>query len=178
MGAWNDLTTSFTETHVPLLAIGLRLATAVLLGLLIGWDRERRSHAAGLRTMAIVSLGSAGFVLATIEIAYGLDRDEGLIEFDPARVIGGIVGGIGFLGAGAIIKSAGHVQGLTTAAAIWATAAVGLAAGAGLYPLALLLTAFALFILQTLRRAKGELLPDKRANPEAPAPTGHPNHAP
>ena len=111
----------------------LRLALAVLAGGVVGWNRQRRGHPAGLRTMMLVSLGSAAFVLMGLAV---LSRNEaGRNLSDPTRVIAGIVGGIGFLGAGTIIRAGGEVRGVTTAAAIWATAAIGAAFGLGLYVL-------------------------------------------
>jgi putative Mg2+ transporter-C (MgtC) family protein len=103
----------------------LRLGLAVLLGALIGYEREQRESAAGLRTHMLVALGTALFVL--------VPQQAGLSGADLSRVIQGVVAGVGFLGAGAVIKQAqnGEVHGLTTAAGIWATAAIGVAVGLG-----------------------------------------------
>ena len=103
----------------------LRLALAVVLGALIGWERERREAAAGLRTHMLVCLGTALFIL--------VPQQAGLSDADMSRVIQGLVAGVGFLGAGAVIKQtqSGQVHGLTTAAGIWSTAAIGVAVGMG-----------------------------------------------
>ena len=123
-----------------------RLAVALLLGAVIGWDRERRDADAGLRTHMLVSLGAALFVLVPAEAGMGADA--------LSRVVQGIVSGIGFLGAGAVLKmgNEGRIHGLTTAASIWATAAVGMSAGLGREGTALLATAFILLVLIGLRR--------------------------
>jgi putative Mg2+ transporter-C (MgtC) family protein len=126
--------------------VTLRMLVALLLGAVIGWDRERRDADAGLRTHMLVSLGAALFVLVPAEA--GMSND-GL-----SRVVQGIVSGIGFLGAGAVLKdrSEGRIHGLTTAGTIWATAAVGMAAGMGRESTALLATAFILAVLTLLRK--------------------------
>jgi putative Mg2+ transporter-C (MgtC) family protein len=118
----------------------LRLGAAVLVGALIGIDREVRNKPAGLRTMALVALGSAAFVMAAIHDASA----EG-----ASRVIQGIVTGVGFLGAGSIIRGrAGEpVRGLTTAASIWLAAAIGIACGMAFWPLVIGGCAFGLLVL-------------------------------
>ena len=125
--------------------IVVRLLLASVLGGVIGYERESKGKSAGLRTHMLVALGSALFVLAP--------SVSGMVVADMSRVLQGIIAGIGFLGAGAIIKSRGSndVKGLTTAASIWLTAAVGITAGMGLETLAVLSTLFALFILAALR---------------------------
>jgi putative Mg2+ transporter-C (MgtC) family protein len=122
----------------------LRLALAGALGGAIGLERELREREAGLRTHLLVALGSALF---TIVGAYGF----GSIRTDPTRIAAQIVTGIGFLGAGAIIRQGFSVRGLTTAATLWVVAAVGLAAGAGYYSAALITTALVLLALGPLR---------------------------
>jgi len=117
-----------------------RLGAAVLAGALIGFDREVRNKPAGLRTMALVSLGSAVFVVATASAA----------TVDSAsRVIQGVITGVGFLGAGSIIRGRTEesVRGLTTAASIWLAAAVGVACGLALWPIVLIACALGLLIL-------------------------------
>ena len=129
----------------------VRLLVAMLLGGLIGYEREYSGKSAGLRTHMLVSVGAALFVLAP-----GL---SGMSIGDQSRVLQGIIAGIGFLGAGAIIKSRDHneVKGLTTAASIWMTAAVGITAGMGREMLALVSTALALFILAALHRIESSI---------------------
>ncbi|MDR7150660.1 putative Mg2+ transporter-C (MgtC) family protein [Hydrogenophaga palleronii] len=123
-----------------------RMVVALLLGAVIGWDRERRDADAGLRTHMLVSLGAALFVMVPAESGMGSD--------ELSRVIQGIVSGIGFLGAGAVLKmgNEGRIHGLTTAATVWATAAVGMSAGLGREGTAVLATAFILVVLVWLRR--------------------------
>jgi len=130
----------------------LRLALAAVLGGLIGMERELREREAGLRTHLLVALGSALF---TIVGAYGfhafLDSGANVVRADPTRIAAQIVTGIGFLGAGAIIRQGLSVRGLTTAATLWVVAAVGLAAGAGYYSTAVITTALVLIALYPLR---------------------------
>lgn len=122
------------------LEMALRLLLAAALGAAIGYQRERTGKPAGLRTHVLICLGAALFTVAS---SYGFGAAT-----DPARVAAGIVTGIGFLGAGAIIRSGeGIVVGLTTAATIWVVAAIGLAAGAGLYLISAVTTAIALIVL-------------------------------
>jgi len=126
---------------VPIeLEMFLRILLATVLGAIIGYQRERAGKAAGLRTNSLICLGAALFTVVSFH-AFGLAAD-------PARVAAGIVTGIGFLGAGAILRRGGGiVEGLTTAATIWAVAAVGLAAGAGLYLICAGATALILIVL-------------------------------
>ena len=130
----------------------LRLALAAILGGLIGVERELREREAGLRTHLLVSLGSALF---TIVSAYGfhafLESGQSVVRADPTRIAAQIVTGIGFLGAGAIIRQGLSVRGLTTAATLWVVAAVGLACGAGYYSAAVIATALVLLALYPLR---------------------------
>jgi putative Mg2+ transporter-C (MgtC) family protein len=128
------------------------LSLAAVLGGLIGVERELREREAGLRTHLLVSLGSALF---TIVGAYGfhefLDSGANVVRADPTRIAAQIVTGIGFLGAGAIIRQGLSVRGLTTAATLWVVAAVGLACGAGYYSAAVITTALVLLALYPLR---------------------------
>ena len=118
----------------------LRILMAAALGAIIGYQRERAGKSAGLRTVVLVCVGAALFTMASI---YGF----GAVA-DPSRVAAGIVIGIGFLGAGAIMRrEGGHIEGLTTAATIWVMASIGLAAGAGLYLISAVTTAVILIIL-------------------------------
>jgi putative Mg2+ transporter-C (MgtC) family protein len=124
----------------------LRLAVAAGLGGAIGFERELRERQAGLRTHLVVSLGAALFTLVS---AYAF-RNFGS-KVDPTRIAAQIVSGIGFLGAGAIIRQGLSVKGLTTAATLWLVAAIGMASGAGYYDGALIATLGALFTLGPLR---------------------------
>jgi putative Mg2+ transporter-C (MgtC) family protein len=126
----------------------LRLTVAIALGALLGYERESSGASAGLRTHMLVSLGSALFVLVPLQAGMALD--------DLSRVLQGVAAGIGFLGAGAILKLEADmaVKGLTTAAGIWLTCAVGIAAGMGLEATAVLSTVFALAIFSLMRFTK------------------------
>ena len=120
--------------------IVLRLLLATALGAIIGYQRERAKKPAGLRTHVLICLGAAVFTIASI---YGFGPAS-----DPARVAAGVLVGVGFLGAGVIIRTGeGILAGLTTAATIWAVAAIGLAAGTGLYVVAAVATALILIVL-------------------------------
>ncbi len=116
----------------PCLDMILRLLLAIALGAVIGYQRERASKAAGLRTHTLISLGAALFTVVSI---FGFSG-----AVDPSRVAAGVVAGVGFIGAGVIFRGmrGEGVAGLTTAASIWASAAVGLAAGAGLWLIAVI----------------------------------------
>ena len=136
----------------------LRLVLAALLGGVIGYNRSRHNKPAGLRTMALISLGSAAFTLIGIEAVIQLSELQNgaksltsgvssSINLDSSRIIAGIVGGVGFLGAGSIIQSRGRVQGMTSAASIWVTATIGVSVGLGLYLLATTITFIAFLVL-------------------------------
>lgn len=122
----------------------VRLLLAAVLGAAIGFEREYRQKSAGLRTNTLISIGAALFTLMSIELA------EGVIGADPSRIAAQIVTGIGFLGAGAIIRHGGNVLGLTTAATVWVNAAVGVAAGGGRYVLAVSATVVTILVLSAL----------------------------
>jgi putative Mg2+ transporter-C (MgtC) family protein len=124
----------------------LRLFVAAGLGGAIGLERELRERQAGLRTHLVVSVGAALFTLVS---AYGFSNFDGKV--DPTRIAAQIVSGIGFLGAGAIIRQGLSVRGLTTAASLWLVAAIGMAAGAGYWDGALIATLGALLTLGPLR---------------------------
>ena len=136
----------------------VRLVAAAAMGAIIGMEREYHGRSAGFRTQLLVALGSAMAMIVSLQFGqmdYKGWLASGVIQVDPARVAYGVMGGIGFLGAGAIIRYGGGVRGLTTAASLWCTAAVGLACGLGIYLVALLATGmifFALFALARLDR--------------------------
>jgi putative Mg2+ transporter-C (MgtC) family protein len=142
----------------------LRLVLAGVFGAAVGFERELREREAGLRTHLLVSLGSCLFTLAS---AYGfhdfLVNGGNVVRADPTRIAAQIVSGIGFLGAGAIIRQGLSVRGLTTAATLWVVAAIGLSAGAGYYDAAAITTAVALFALWPLRIAAYKLIRRFRA---------------
>lgn len=133
--------------------VALRLVVAAALGGAIGLERELREREAGLRTHLLVSVGAAVFTLVSAygfaDFRYGFESG---ITLDPTRIAAQIVTGIGFLGAGAIIRQGLSIRGLTTAATLWVVAAIGLASGAGYYSAAVLATGIVLFSLWPLRQ--------------------------
>ena len=118
----------------------LRLFLAAVLGGIIGLDRERRGRSAGIRTQFLVSLGAGLAMIVSLHFAEVFASAGRGIQVDPARVAYGVMGGVGFLGAGAIIHYGADIRGLTTAASLWCSAAVGLAAGLGMWPVAAVAT--------------------------------------
>jgi putative Mg2+ transporter-C (MgtC) family protein len=134
------------------------LAFAYVLALPIGWDRERNERSAGLRTFPLVAVASCGFVQTT----------EGIVGSSPeaqARIIEGLITGIGFIGGGAIIKQSGAVQGTATAAGLWATGAVGAAVGLGSYDVAIVVTLFTIFTFRVLSASKSQKMPGDDIGP-------------
>lgn len=144
---WQQVSNTFVAEFSDLKDVGeittliIRLLMAALLGGILGFEREQRGKAAGIKTHMLVAIGSALFVL--------IPQQAGLSEAELSRVMQGIIAGIGFLGAGAILKGHGEkdLKGLTTAAGIWLTAAIGVAAGLGRESSAILCTVLALLIL-------------------------------
>jgi putative Mg2+ transporter-C (MgtC) family protein len=126
----------------------LRLLLATLIGGIIGLQREMRGKVAGLRTLILVSLGSCLFMLISIRLF------EAYSGVDPSRIVAQVVIGIGFIGAGAVVRAKGAVIGLTTAASIWVTAACGLAVGGGLYLEGGLVAFITLLVLEFLSRVE------------------------
>lgn len=129
--------------------IMLRMLLASFLGAIIGLERDKHGRAAGLRTHLLVSLGAAVFTILSETISRNADLSG--FPSDLSRISAQIVSGIGFLGAGAIIKEGVNVRGLTTAACLWAVAAVGMAAGSGNYEIAIFTTILALLGLTILK---------------------------
>ena len=134
--------------------IVVRLIAAALAGAGLGLERELHGHQAGMRTHMLVALGSAVFTVLSI---YGFAGVPGATSPDPTRISAQIVTGIGFLGAGAIIKYGTNIRGLTTASSLWVVASVGVAAGAGAYFLAVVGTLIALLALWPLHVLVGRL---------------------
>ena len=134
----------------------LELAATVLLSIvlsaIVGIDRERSDHPAGLRTHILVGMGSCVFTILSIHAFSG---------GDTSRVAAQIVSGLGFLGAGAILKDRGRVKGLTTAAGLWSTAAIGMAVGVGAWLLAIIVTVFIWIVLAWLQGFQKHLQPTK-----------------
>jgi putative Mg2+ transporter-C (MgtC) family protein len=147
--------------------LAIRLTVAAVLGGAVGWDRERHGKAAGFRTHILVAVGSAAFV--------AVPQQSGASPEAVSRILQGLIAGIGFLGAGCILKSTNEeqVKGLTTAASIWLTAAVGIAAGMGRELSAVIIGLFGFFVLTVLhrwdiRRALGATTPAERRSANSP----------
>jgi putative Mg2+ transporter-C (MgtC) family protein len=144
---WQQISNTFVAEFSDLKDVGeittitIRLLMAALLGGILGFEREQKGKAAGIKTHMLVAIGSALFVL--------IPQQAGLSEAELSRVVQGIIAGIGFLGAGSILKGPDEkdLKGLTTAAGIWLTAAIGVAAGLGRESSAILCTFLALAIL-------------------------------
>lgn len=137
---WQELTAGFPD-RAQFVQLSIRLTAAIILGAIVGFQREKAGKPAGLRTHMLVCVGTAAFVLACSKAGMS---SEGL-----SRVIQGIITGIGFIGAGTILKlnQERTIQGLTTAAGVWMTAAIGVAVGVGSLGVAVLSTLFSLIIL-------------------------------
>ena len=131
----------------------VRLIVAILLGGLVGMERQTRGRAAGLRTNILVCIGSSAIIVAfqklSMEFSLGA---ESAIRMDPARAAAGVITGIGFLGADTIVKSNDFIRGLTTAVSIWVVSAIGVTVGLGEYVIAVFLTLLVLVALYALHR--------------------------
>lgn len=126
---WGNVIFLYMELNSQEMIICERLLIAFVAGLLIGFDREKSGKAAGLKTQMLVCVGSALFAGLSIYLANSL----GVLNQDPTRIMAQVVSGVGFLGAGVILKNGNRLSGVTTAATIWTTAAVGVAIGSGYY---------------------------------------------
>ena len=133
-----------------------RLCVAAVLGLLLGLDREIRGHSAGLRTHGLICFASAGMTVSIISLYYQIEG----ARMDPLRIFEATGAFIGILGAGLIVFSRGQVKNLTTAAHLWLTAVVGIACGAGQWPLVLIAAAISLILLTLLGVVEARLFPD------------------
>lgn len=137
-----------------------RILLAALMGGLIGLERELRDRAAGFRTHILVAVGAAAFTIASVHgfDSFFADTAASNVRVDPGRIAAQVVSGIGFLGAGAIIRHGVSVRGLTTAASLWAAAAVGLASGIGMYALAAVTSVTVVVSLYGLRFVEDRLI--------------------
>lgn len=145
------------HTVLPWLETVLRIFMAVIVGTLVGLDRELRNKPAGVRTHILISLAAALFTLITFELHIQVAGEGGNRTADPVRIIEAVTAGVAFLAAGAIIQSRGNVQGLTTGANMWLAGALGVACGAGYYFLAVVGTVFALIVLVVLGKLEQRL---------------------
>ncbi|AGC68644.1 MgtC/SapB transporter family protein [Thermoclostridium stercorarium subsp. stercorarium DSM 8532] len=151
------------KINLHLGVILLRLLTAALLGGIVGLERENKKRAAGLRTHVLVCLGSS---LVMVLSEYLFNKYRGLTNVDPARLGAQVISGIGFLGAGTIIKQGISVRGLTTAASLWAVACIGLAAGSGFYTAAVIAAAIVFITLKLLSKFENVLMSKEDASIE------------
>jgi len=142
---WEELTFGLGDRR-ELIRIVIRLIASVLIAGIVGFQRETAGKAAGLRTHILVSVGSTIFVLGCI--------GAGMREDATSRIIQGIATGIGFIGAGTIIKRETHVQGLTTAAGLWATCAIGVVVGLGELGIALIASVLTFIVLAVVGRVE------------------------
>jgi putative Mg2+ transporter-C (MgtC) family protein len=133
--------------HLDFLPHVRDLTIAYVLAFLIGWNREREGHSAGMRTFPLVTIAACGFIQAT----------EGMLHEHPdsmARIIAGVITGIGFIGGGAILKGGGEVHGTATAASLWITGAIGVSVGLANYDVAVVICLFTVVTLYVLSRLK------------------------
>jgi putative Mg2+ transporter-C (MgtC) family protein len=134
-------------TEWPEIDMVIRLIVSAMAGGLIGWERERREKPAGFRTHILVAMGSTLFTIFSVYAFGG--------NYDPSRVAAGIVLGVGFLGAGTIIRgNGGRVVGLTTAASVWVVAAIGMAVGTGFYLLGIIASVLVFLVLLLLTKVE------------------------
>lgn len=147
-------------SHLDLI---IRMVLAVVLGGLIGLEREWNNHAAGFRTHILVCLGSATIMLLS-EYGFSDFVNEANVRIDPSRLAAQVVSGIGFLGAGAILRNGSVIKGLTTAASVWLVAAIGLSVGAGFITGALVCTFLVLISLYVLNKLEKHILRHRRTH--------------
>ncbi|MDR2943411.1 MAG: MgtC/SapB family protein [Treponema sp.] len=145
------MTRAITEIDIV-----IRLCLAFAGGGIIGFERSFRRQVAGLRTHILIALGAASLMLLSIWLPQNFTEKIG----DPGRIAAQVVSGIGFLGAGAIIRLGSNIRGLTTAASLWLTAAIGLTIGAGMYVTAITAEILALVTLIVLHKVENKLFPD------------------
>ena len=167
---WDTVREEFSDLPdaAQVTRVTLRLLIAAILGGVLGYEREKKGKAAGLRTHMLVALGAALFVL--------IPQQHGMSDADLSRVLQGLVAGVGFLCAGAIIRvgDQGEVKGLTTAAGLWLTAAIGMAAGMGREATAVLCTVLALPVLAVLPKVVQSLQSRDQAFNSQPPPKPDP----
>jgi len=137
--------------------VGLNLLGALLLGMLIGYERSYNGRAAGMRTYGLVCMASTALTVFVGHSAFWYGGTAAYVNVDPTRVVQGVVTGIGFLGAGVIMKDGLSISGLTTAASIWAASAVGVLLGVGFYAAALLMALLCTLSMSMLQRLEARL---------------------
>jgi putative Mg2+ transporter-C (MgtC) family protein len=130
---WPEVWQSAQQYAQDTLLTLLQLGSAAILAGIVGWERESADKPAGFRTFMLVGLGSAAFTLLTMRLYEQVNAGGGEFGADPIRIISGVIGGLGFLGAGTIIQAGSTVRGITTAATIWVTGSIGVACGLQFY---------------------------------------------
>ena len=152
------------DLTVETIDIIVRMLLSIVMGGAIGWERASRSKPAGLRTHVLVALGSTVFTLIMLEIYGAMVSAQGSMgQPDPLRIVEAIASGLGFLGAGCIIRERGAVEGLTTASTLWITGALGVACGVGHYIIAGFAIVLVMVTLIGLRRFRGGAIPKRNA---------------
>lgn len=149
LNIYDTIKDALFSTEVTTWSAVVKLVVSFLLGAIIGVERQLRRRNAGIRTFSLICMGSTAAMLVSIWIPQSFPD---FLNGDPGRIAAQILTGIGFLGAGAIIQSRGSVHGLTTAAAIWVAAIIGMCLGCGMYVLACILTILSIFVLMALDR--------------------------
>lgn len=149
------------DSEIPIMTMFFRLLAAAGLALLLGLERELRGKAAGLRSHMLVSLGASAFIIMGMHILYATAEGDPSARIDPTRIVEGVIGGIGFLGAGSIIQSQGNIQGITTGASIWMAGAIGVACGIGNFALGGMVTILALIIMVVLGHFERQVINKK-----------------
>lgn len=137
--------------------IGLHLLGALLLGMLVGYERSFNGRAAGMRMYGLVCMASTALTVFVGYAAFWYGGTAGEVTADATRVVGGVMTGIGFLGAGVIMKDGLNISGLTTAASIWVVAAIGVLLGAGLYAAAILMAVLCMLSMSWVHRLEARL---------------------
>lgn len=155
-----------TQTYLAEHIIAIRLVIAALCGAVIGFEREVRTAEAGLRTHILIALAAALFTILTFEIFHTIGGSTES-RADPIRAVEAVTAGIAFLGAGAIFRAGGGVQGLTTGAGMWLAGAVGVACALGFYTIAAGTTVLAVIVLAALRAVSHRMIGHKEGEDEA-----------
>ena len=156
------------DTDISNLDMLIRLAVAAGLGLCVGLERELLGKPAGLRSHTLVALGSASFIIMGMSVLFGVAEATGEVQVDPTRIVQGVITGIGFLGAGSIIRTSGDVTGITTGASIWVAGAIGVAAGLDKFALASIITVMALIVISGLGHLEPYLARWRVEDPKKP----------
>ncbi len=165
MDAGNEF--GYVGTYLPQHIIVIRLLLAAIFGAMIGFEREMNTAQAGLRTHILVAVAAALFTILAFEIFHTLEgRSPNGPQADPIRAVEAVTAGIAFLGAGAIFRSGGSVQGLTTGAGMWLAGAVGIATALGYYLVAFGVALFAVLVLAALRALAHGVIAGEEGKPK------------